>query len=193
VGSISPPGVVSNKEWDALNVWRAGNAAFMRNWPIGFKVSRSSASAVKDRFNTTMLPRGRAGHAATLGGGSFGIFGHSSHQHEASQLVKFLSRRDLQLRRTLAHFDPPSIRDLYSDPETEKAVAYFAHVQHGRLHGIVLRPAMLAGKKYPEVSQAYFGAVHSVLTGQKQPEYAVAELQQELVRITGFPEGPSKR
>jgi trehalose/maltose transport system substrate-binding protein len=193
VGSISPPSVVSYKEWDAFNVWRAGNAAFMRNWPTGFRVSRSSASAVKDKFNTTLLPRGHAGHAATLGSGSFGVFGRSSHPREASQLVKFLSRRDLQLRRTLAHFDPPSIKDLYSDPHTKNAAAYFAHVQRGRLNGIVLRPAMLAGKKYPEVSQTYFGAVHSVLTGQKRPEYAVAELQQELVRITGFPEGRSKR
>ena len=33
VGSISPPGVVGYREWDSLNVWVAGDAAFMRHWP----------------------------------------------------------------------------------------------------------------------------------------------------------------
>ena len=32
VGSISPPGVVAYQEWDTLNMWRAGSAAFMRSW-----------------------------------------------------------------------------------------------------------------------------------------------------------------
>jgi hypothetical protein len=36
------------------------------------------------------------------------------------------------------------------------------------------------------VSRAYIDAVHSVLTGQKQAPAAAAELEQQLIEITGF-------
>jgi trehalose/maltose transport system substrate-binding protein len=189
VGSISPPSVASYKEWDSFNIWRSGNAAFMRNWPAGYAVSQASGSAVRDRFGITALPRGKSGRAATLGSDGFAISRRSLHPQEALLLVMFLCRRDLQLRRALAKFDPPAIRDLYADPELMKAVSYFPHVRQENLYGVVARPATLAGTKYPEVSEAYFTAVHAVLTGRKSAEMAVGELQQQLARITGLREG----
>ncbi len=61
VGSISPPGVVAYKEWDAFNIWQEGKAAFMRNWTSGYTASRAPNSPTKDRFDIAPLParRGR--------------------------------------------------------------------------------------------------------------------------------------
>jgi len=47
VGSISPPGVVGYSEWDSLNVWVAGDAAFMRNWPTAYVDSQAAGSQSK--------------------------------------------------------------------------------------------------------------------------------------------------
>jgi hypothetical protein len=52
------------------------------------------------------------------------------------------------------------------------------------------RPSAVTGKKYPEVSRAYFEAVHSVLTRQKTAADAAANLRERLAQITGF-EAPS--
>jgi len=43
VGSISPRSVIGYEEWDAQNVWIAGDAVFMRNWPTAYVDSQAQA------------------------------------------------------------------------------------------------------------------------------------------------------
>ena len=69
VGTISPPGVVTYKEWDAYNIWRAGQAAFMRNWATPNFVELVQGSITKDQFDIASLPA-RAGQGRHDGGGS---------------------------------------------------------------------------------------------------------------------------
>ena len=52
--------------------------------------------------------------------------------------------------------------------------------------GIVVRPSLTAGPAYDKVSRAYSEAVHSALTRQLTSEQALARLEAEFVRITGF-------
>lgn len=186
IGSISPPSVIDYLEWDAVNVWLEGKAAFMRNWPAAYVVSQAENSSVRDRFAVTELPRGRAGHAAVLGGTSYSVSRYSPHPREAVQLIRFLCRRDVQLWRTHLLPEPPVIPDLYRNPEVLKANPYFGTFEQAFLESMVVRPSNVTGYKYPDVSRAYFEAVHSVLTRQRPAEKAVAELESKLVEITAF-------
>jgi trehalose/maltose transport system substrate-binding protein len=79
VGSISPPGVVGYREWDSLNVWVAGDAAFMRNWPTAYVDSAAAGSPIRNKFDITLLPSGKAGSAGTLGGAGLAISRFSAH------------------------------------------------------------------------------------------------------------------
>jgi trehalose/maltose transport system substrate-binding protein len=58
--------------------------------------------------------------------------------------------------------------------------------------GVVSRPSSLTGRKYEEVTKAYISAVHSVLAGEKSAPQAAAELQDHLIKVTGFHAGPPK-
>jgi trehalose/maltose transport system substrate-binding protein len=190
VGSISPPGVVGYREWDSLNVWVAGDAAFMRNWPSAYADSQAAGSPIRNKFDIALLPGGKAGRAGTLGGWGLAISRLSAHPREALDLVRYLTRRDLQVQRSRVLSQPPTLPELYSLPEVLEANPRFGVLSQAFRTGFVTRPSNVAGKKYQEVTDAYIQAVHSVLTGEKTAPKAAAALQNDLVHITGFRTGP---
>ena len=193
VGSISPPSVVGYREWDSLNVWVAGDAAFMRNWPSAYVDSQAAGSPIRNKFDVALLPGGKAGQAGTLGGWGLAVSRFSTHPHEALELVQYLTRNDVQVQRARLLSQPPTLPELYNLPEVYKPNPRFELLNQAFRTGIVLRPSNVTGKKYPEVTDSYIRAVHSVLTGEKPAPEAAAALEKELVRITGFKKGPPPR
>ena len=189
VGSISPPGVSGYVEADALNVW-VGGAAFMRNWPTAFVDSQAAGSPIRNKFDITPLPGGKEGRMGTLGGAGLGVSRSSAHPREAVELVRYLSRRDVQTKRSRVLSVPPTLPELYDAPDVLGPNPGFALLRQAFRTGIVARPSNVTGTKYPDVSEAYIRAVHSVLTGEKGAPEAAAALENELIRITGFKKGP---
>jgi len=190
VGSISPPGVVGYREWDSLNVWVAGDAAFMRHWPSASFDSQAVGSAIRNKFDTALLPGGKAGRVGTFGGWGLAVSRSSAHPHQALELVRYLTRRDVQMKRSRELSQPPTLPELYNVPEVLEPNPRFDLLSQAFQTGMVSRPSNVTAKKYQDVSDAYIQAVHSVLTGKKSAPEATAALEDELVRITGFKKGP---
>jgi hypothetical protein len=101
-------------------------------------------------------------------------------------LVRYLCRRDVELRRLRTYSGVPTIPQLDQDPSVRAAAPYLTAMQKAYKKGFAVRPSTETGKNYPEVSRAYFEAVHSVLTGHSTAAEAAADLQQQLAHITGF-------
>ena len=98
-------------------------------------------------------------------------------------LVRFLTSRNEQARRSRKSSNPPIIPELYKDPEILAQNSYFSTILLAYRQGAAVRPSTVAGKRYPEVSRAYFEAVHAVLSHEKSAPQAAAEVQQELALI----------
>jgi len=192
VGSISPPSVVTYKEWDAQNVWIAGDAAFMRNWTIAYAGSQATGSPIRDKFDVTLLPGGKTSGAGTLGGSGLAVSRFSAHPREALELVMYLTSRDVRVRRSQALSGPTTEPEIHEPLGVLEPDPRFGLLGQAFRNGIVSRPSNVTGKKYEDVSNAYMQAVHSVLTGEKQAPEATAALEKELVRITGFKTGPPR-
>jgi trehalose/maltose transport system substrate-binding protein len=190
VGSISPPGVVGYREWDSLNVWVAGDAAFMRHWPSAYLDSHVKGSSIGNKFNTALLPGGKSGRLGTLGGWGLAVSRFSAHRPEALELVRYLTRSDMQVKRSRALSQPPTVAELYNLHAVLESGPHFALLSKAFRTGIVSRPSNITGKKYQDVTDAYIQTVHSVLIGEKRAPEAAAALEDELVRITGFKKGP---
>ena len=193
VGSIAPRGVVAYGKWDAENVWASGNAAFYRGWVSDYSLISSYPLPLNaTRFGISSVPGGKAGRASTLGGNGLAISRSSAHPHEALELIRFLRQRDLRLKLAAQYSEPPKERELFELPAILEPYPQLPTLrQHGG--AVVARPSIVVGQKYEEVTRAYIEAVHSVLTGERNPSEAAATLEKELIQLTGFRPGPPSR
>jgi trehalose/maltose transport system substrate-binding protein len=194
IGSISPPRVVAYGKWDTQNMWGSGTAAFLRSWQgdyslinLGWPFSGSPPVHITE-FGVTSVPGGRAGQAGTLGGNGLAVSRTSAHPREALELVRFLMRRDAQTMRAREHSELPKHLEIYELPAIFKAYPEFSSSREHR-SGLVARPSVAAGPKYEEVTRAYIRTLHTVLSGEKSPSVAAADLEKELIEITGFRTG----
>jgi trehalose/maltose transport system substrate-binding protein len=194
IGWISPPGVVAYQEEDSMNVFDSGEAAFGRVWggatvPLSRKtrLDHRRGSPLESVTGYAVIPGGPGGRFGTLGGSGLAVSAHSLHPQEAIELVRFLVRAQIQSSKleagaTLAAqpdaLDVPSIADRHDRPGEFN--------QNGSQSSVARRPSDVSGRAYEQVAKAYIAAVHSVLTGQRAAPDAAADLEHELIEITGF-------
>ena len=187
IGRISPPSVLSYTESDTFNVFRTGNAAFMRYWSSGFlSLQRSMSSGT---VAVALLPAGPAGRAQTVGGFQIAVSRYSAHTREAAEFASYLTGPEVQLRRAVRRGYLPTFPHLYDNPAVLQALPQIA-VLHGMSQQMsVVRPSSVTRGKYAEISKAYYETVHNVLSRKVETKTALADLDQRLAALTAAAPG----
>jgi trehalose/maltose transport system substrate-binding protein len=189
VGSISPNGVTNFAEEDARNMWQAGNAAFMRNWPYAYSLGNAEDSAIASQFDVSPLPAGEGGSpAATLGGWQLGVSKYSDDIAGSADLALFLASYEEQKERAIVGSLNPTIKALYEDEDVLAANPFFGSL-FDVFTSATARPSTATAPNYSAVSRAFYTSVHSVLTGQEDADTALEILELDLEALTGFPLG----
>jgi trehalose/maltose transport system substrate-binding protein len=178
VGSISPAGVVTYGEEEARNVWQAGNAAFMRNWPYAYALGQDPKSAIAGKFDVTVLPKGgdNGKNAACLGGWNLMVSAYSKAPDAAADLVKYLDSADAQKKRAIDLSLLPTLPALYADPEVLAKNPWFKNMVEV-FKNAVARPSTVTGADYNQLSTAFFQNVNKVLTGGESGKDAVQQVE----------------
>jgi trehalose/maltose transport system substrate-binding protein len=197
IGLISPPGVVDYRELDSINIFDSGRAAFNRVWGAAtithgelFRRAHWRNSIQEAETGYASMPGGPTGSFGTLGGSGVSVSRHSAHPQEAIKLVRFLVRAEIES----AHKEEEDVakqRNSHRPPLV--APRNGVRNSSGKRSNLVSRPSTLAGNNYERVTRAYSDAVHSVLTGEKPAAQAAAELEKELITITGLSSRPPKK
>ena len=189
VGTISPPGVTGFGEEDARNMWQAGNAAFMRNWPYAYSLGNADDSVIAGIFDVSPLPAGKSGAgAATLGGWQLAVSKYSENPDVAADVALFMASYDQQKIRAIEGSFNPTIMSLYQDPDVLEAAPFFGSLYDVFINAVA-RPSTATAPQYNETSTLFFQAVHSVLTGSNDAQTALEELELDLQDLLGFEVG----
>lgn len=185
VGTIAPPEVINFTEEEARAVWQAGNAVFMRNWTYAVALSSADDSAVKGNFDIAPLPAGEGGNSvATLGGWNLALSKYTRNRPEALALIRFLTAADAQKYRALKAADLPTIPALYDDADIAAEQPWMKQWK-GILETATPRPSAVTGRKYNEVSEAFWHAVHETLAGRGSGAENLEALRTQLERLKG--------
>ncbi|MBV8815215.1 MAG: ABC transporter substrate-binding protein [Verrucomicrobia bacterium] len=183
VGTISPKGVVSYGEEEARNVWQAGNAAFMRNWPYAYALGQDPKSPISGKFAATILPKGGTDgkNAACLGGWNLMVSAYSKNPDVAADLVRYLSSPEAQKKRAVDLSQLPTRPSVYTDPDVLAKNPWFKNAVD-ILNNAIARPSTVTGANYNQVSTAFFQSVNQVLSGTKPSQQAVSEVERAAKR-----------
>jgi trehalose/maltose transport system substrate-binding protein len=180
IGTVSPVNVVTFDEEASREVWQAGKAAFMRNWPYAYGLGNAEGTAIQGLFDFAPLPAGESTRAACLGGWQLAVSRYSNNVEVAVSVAAFLASYDEQKARALSpHGANPTIPALYDDPDLLEANPLFERM------GAILataypRPSGFTAALYDRASEAFYRTIHLVLTGELDPDSAANELAFEL-------------
>ena len=163
VGTISPADTRRLHEGNSIEIWLAGNAAFLRHWPNAYGSSNAEGSQVKDLFGVAALPRGASGKSAgTLSGMSAAVSKYARNIDAAAAVAVYMTGYEQQKERAIVGSLNPTIMALYQDEDVLEAVPIFESLYDAFVNAVA-RPSTATGKLYPEVSQMYFSSVYSVI------------------------------
>ncbi len=129
-GSISYVGIN-----DATNIFTAGNAAMMMNWPFMWKPANDPASSkVVGKVGTAILPAGPAGSASIDGTDAYTITKLSPNPDAARKLIEFYLDKEVQKRQVIDTGWLPIRLSVLNDPEVQKVATNAAVVLEQATH-----------------------------------------------------------
>jgi trehalose/maltose transport system substrate-binding protein len=117
---------------------------------------------------------------------------YSLHPREDAALIRFLLRQQIESMEKGSVLNLSSQVVVYEVPPVVDS-SHNAENSDPRKAILISRPTRVAAGSYEEVTRGYFGAVHSVLTGERTAPAATADLEKYLVKITGFRAGPPRK
>jgi multiple sugar transport system substrate-binding protein len=187
---VSPPGVANFAENDALDLFRAGEVAFLRNWPYAWQLIAQENGPITGKVGVTPLV-GAPGHpgGGTLGTWGLSLLAGSPRPMAAARVIRWLTGPEVQRDLVRSQGYAPTWQSLYDDGELQ-ASHPLLEVQAQALRHPLVRPLT---PLYAQISDVLQRQGNALFTSDLSPEVALARAQRQsdlLVRAAGAPTAP---
>ena len=171
---ISPKAVTNFAEPESLQAFKAGDAAFMRNWPYAYAELQKPDSAVRGHVAvTTMVAENGEQPTATLGSWGLSVLSDSSHKTSAVEAIRYLTSDAAQRERFLNQGYTPTSAVLFNDPELVAVSPVLPDIARALSVAVPRPPSPL----YAQLSDVVQRSLSAVLTGEQSAEQAMEAAQ----------------
>ncbi len=182
---VTPAAVANMGEPEALQLFQAGDAAFMRNWPYAWAELNKPESPLRGKVAfTTMVSDVGNPHAATQGSWGFSLLAGSKHKAAAVEVLRYLTSAEAQKQLNLRWGYTPTRLSVFEDPELLAANPALGDLQQA-LAASVLRPL---SPVYAQLSDLLYRELNTVITGDRADQTAMQQVQsnsERLLRTSG--------
>ena len=177
---VSPPAVAGFAENESLQLFAAGEAAFLRNWPYALALINQGDGPVAGRVAAVPMV-GAPGHqgGGTLGSWGFSLLRHAPHPHAAAEVIRWFTGEEMQRHLAVEYGYAPTRRSIYEDRALLSQLPLLA-VQRQALESAVARPTTAV---YAQLSDVLQRQVNSLLTGADQPAERMALAQRRSEQV----------
>ena len=171
------PRAVLTFDEDATRIaFESGDYGYQRNWPHVYRLLKQTPLA--EEFAVAPLPAWEGGAEASgvLGGWNMAISAYSENPEGAVALINFATSPEWQKRVATDYSQAPMNEAAYDSPEVLEAMP-FAQELRQSVEGAKPRPK---SPVYPQISQAIYTNVYSVISGKTDSEAAVQKMVEEI-------------
>lgn len=179
---ITPLSVSVADEESTRQLFGAGRAVFMRNWPYAWSLLQQEGSPVRGKIGVAPLPSFPGYESApVLGGWLLAVPSRSIHRETAGELIRFLTSPEAQRRIAVELGYNPTRRSLYTEEAMLKARPLLKDLYPIFLHA---RPRLLT-PYYLMLSQAIQPELSALVVGLKSPAETIGAIERRVAQVGG--------
>jgi multiple sugar transport system substrate-binding protein len=174
-GSISYVGIN-----DATNVFTAGKASMMMNWPFTWKPAQDpTTSKIVGKIGDALLPAGPNGTASLDGTDAWTITTASKSPDQAMKLIEFYLDKDVQKSQAIDTGWLPIRLSVLNDPEVQAKATNAKTVLEQSQHPY----DSFVTPDYNQVTQALGTEIQKALKGEKTAAQAIKDASDQVTAI----------
>lgn len=173
---VSPAAVADFAENEALQLFAAGDAAFLRNWPYAWREIEKGGGPVVGKVGVSPVvsaPGQTSG--GTLGTWGLSLLKGSAHPQQAAEVIRWFTGPDTQKALVLDQGYAPTWAALYEDPELQRRHPLLEVQRQALEQGPLVRPLT---PLYAQLSDLLQRQVNGMLTSTR-PAASVMQTAQE--------------
>lgn len=174
---VSPAAVADFAENEALQLFAAGDAAFLRNWPYAWREIEKGGGPVVGKVGVSPVvsaPGARSG--GTLGTWGLSLLKGSAHPQQAAEVIRWFTGPETQKALVLDQGYAPTWAALYEDPELRRRHPLLEVQRQALEQGPLVRPLT---PLYAQLSDLLQRQVNGMLTSDRPAASAMQAAQEQ--------------